>query len=539
MTSRNLFGAEPTSGRQDRRTLRRFTAIVAASTLAIGLAACGGAAQSAPEESDSSGHPPVLNVGVTSDVSTLSMASYATGFDNHVLTLIYDSLIARDKEGQLQPGLALSWEPNDDYSQWTFSLRPDVKFHNGETMTADDVAFNINAWRDPEFEGGVGSFYTEVENATAVDDLTVRVDLVGPSPRFARNTALFRSPIMPRSVVESAGGFGDVGTTPETAIGTGAFKVEEWLSGEKLVLSAFADYWDGAPAMETLNLVVMPDGATRVAALLAGDIDIATNFPLDQRDELADNNAQMLTASPPLHVFMNMNAVNGPFSSLELRQAANHAIDKEKINDELLGGTNTIVWQFALPVETGFISDLEDPYPYDPDRARELVTEAGYPDGVEVNYVVNTGSLNAREVGAAIAEMLSDVGITPIITYANPDEWSTVSNEKAYDISYTYNTGGGNFSVDDPMRVLFDAERGNPRWTGFYVNEEIQALQDELTQTADEEGGIELMEEIGRILVEDAALVPMFQQPELWGVNMDLDWTPSAVSYDFKDAEWK
>jgi ABC-type transport system substrate-binding protein len=135
--------------------------------------------------------------------------------------------------------------------------------------------------------------------------------------------------------------------------------------------------------------------------------------------------------------------------------------------------------------------------------------------------------------------MLSDVGITPTITYASPDEWSTASNEKAYDISYTYNTGGGNFSVDDPMRVLFDGERGNPRWTGFYVNDEVQALQDELTQTADDEGGIELMEQIGQILVDDAALVPMYQQPELWGVSMDLDWTPSAVSYDFKDAVWK
>lgn len=540
MISRSLFGAGPVRGtRSGRRNVRRLTATLAASTLVISLAACGGASQSAPAGSSSSGHPSVLNVGVSSDVSTLSMATYATGFDNHVLTLIFDSLIARDKEGKLQPGLALSWEPNDDYTQWTFELRPDVKFHNGETMTAEDVAFDINTWKDPEFEGGVGSFYTEVENATAVDDLTVEVDLTGPSPRFARNLALFRSPIVPKSVVESAGGLDEIGKAPETAVGTGPFKVEEWRTGERLVLSAFADYWDGKPAIETLNLIVMSDAATRVAALLAGDIDIATNFPLDQRDELADNNAQMLTASPPLHVFMNMNAANGPFSSLELRQAANHAIDKAKINDELLGGTNTIVWQFALPVEIGFISDLEDPYPYDPDKARELVAEAGYADGVEVNFVVNTGSLNAREVGAAIGEMLSDVGITPTITYASPDEWSTASNEKAYDISYTYNTGGGNFSVDDPMRVLFDGERGNPRWTGFYVNDEVQALQDELTQTADDEGGIELMEQIGQILVDDAALVPMYQQPELWGVSMDLDWTPSAVSYDFKDAVWK
>lgn len=466
------------------------------------------------------------------------MATYSAAFDTRLLTNVYDSLTTRDPSGKLIPDLATSWDSTPDFKTWTFHLRQNVKFQDGEEMTADDVAYDINAWADPKFPGGVGSQYTGVTKVTAVDKYTVQVQLKQPEPRFARNMSLFRSPIVPKSLVEKAGGFANYAKTPDTAIGAGPYQVVSWKKDEKLVLKAFKDYWGGPAGIDEVDFIPIPDASARTAALLAGDIDVEQDFPFEQLAQLKSGNAELRKALPPQHIFININAQKGPFKDLKLRQALNYAIDKEAINKNLLGGLDTLTVGFALPNEVGYDPNLKSLYSYDPDKARALVKEAGA-NGLNITMYVNLGSLNAKEVGDAIAGMLSDVGIKAKVQDVSSKDWAKASKAKAYDISYTTNGGGGMFSVDDPMRTVFNRDRGNPTWTGFYVNPQIEAMQDKLITTSDDNGGTDLMKQIDEILLNDAATVNMFQEPALWGVNKKLKWTPSAAgSLNMHDAAW-
>lgn len=486
----------------------------------------------------SGGDQRTLFVGRGSDISVLDLGRHTSSHDSRVLLNVYDSLVGRDATGAIVPGLAREWESNEDFTEWTFHLQEGVLFHNGEEMTAEDVAFNVLRYADPDYPGGVAGQFSDVVGAEVVDDYAVTVTLANPNPRFFVDMALFRSPIVPKSIAEGLP-FEEFGATPETAIGTGPYRIVEWIRDERLVLEAFDEHWRGTPPIKSVEILPIPEEASRVAALLADDVQLMDNLAIEQVGALEGSSATAVSVLGTQRVRLILNDTREPFSDIRMRQAVNHAIDKALLTDTVLEGYAEPLIGHALPNEVGFNPDLEEAYPYDPDRARELIAEAGYPDGLELDFPIESNYLKAGEVGEAIAGMLAEVGITLNVQVLEPTDFSNVSESKDLDIAMSGNGGSAIFYVYQSFIGLFHPERGNPVNTGFYNNDEFIALLDESLTVADEEA-IPLWQTMDQIIQDDAGQVMLYHQPAFWGISDEVDFEPHATdSVWLFGASWK
>lgn len=315
-------------------------------------------------------------------------------------TAIYDRLTDIDNNGNIVPELALSWEAVNDL-EWHFKLRPGVTFSNGEPVTAQSVKTVFDLMRNDPVNAVYWSrqekFYPLIE---VIDDLTVSIHTQKPNAVLpAYLSALF---IAPGKHVQNVGLAGLV-TDP---IGSGPFVVESW-EPEKVTLSANRDSWR-PPKVDNLEVYFVPDASARIQALETGQIDVATVISSDQIDILALNGHRTVLRNPSrILVFaLKSNDPDSPFSDMRVRQAFNYAINKEIITEVLLAGLVGPAGQGATPAAVGYAPDVK-PYPYDPDRARALLVEAGYEDGV--SFVIESLSGILPNDAAILQQISSDV----------------------------------------------------------------------------------------------------------------------------------
>lgn len=353
-----------------------------------------------------------LTIALPNDPTSLYLPLGADVTARNAALPLYDSLVFIDNDGVVQPELATDWSISDDNLEWTFNLREGVTFHNGEVFTAEAV---VKTWELGIDEGNdwVQDF-SIVESIEIVDDFTIIVKTTEPSP-FLLNRMDQRWGIVPPVYADEVGIDG-IATDP---VGTGPFKFVARTTGDRIVYEANTDYWaEGQPGVAELVFRIIPDATTRLAAVQTGEIDIAPRLNADLAATLEGLDNVSVLEYPADRVyyvgFKNVGSGEGaPTEDVLVRQALNFAVDRPGIIQGLFGGQANLISGFLIESNLGFNEEIE-PYPYDQERALELLAEAGYPDGEGLSLTMGCPTdayLNINEVCLAIQRDLSSIGI--------------------------------------------------------------------------------------------------------------------------------
>ncbi len=318
---------------------------------------------------------------------------------------VFDALVYVDTKGNAAPGLAISWEAIDE-NTWVFKLRPGVKYHNGVPFNAAAIVANLDAVNNDEVIKiqQVSRQLRGIPSARAIDDLTVEFKTDKPDPILPRRLAIMRP--------HEPGAWADMGPKEfgRHPIGTGSYKISEW-SQEKIVGTAHTEGWR-PPKIANLLILDLPEPSARVQALNSGQIDIAWTVRPDQRSviEAAGNKVVMSGTNNTLNLMLRHRDENSPVSDVRVRQALNYAFNKQQFIDTVLGGITVPSGQPTAPGMGGYFADIK-PYPYDPEKAKALLAEAGYPDGFDMmaEIVVVVGDF--KDTMQAMSADLKKVGV--------------------------------------------------------------------------------------------------------------------------------
>jgi peptide/nickel transport system substrate-binding protein len=351
-----------------------------------------------------------LIVALPLDPNSLNPPNTAERMAENVSNQIFDALLALDLElNELSPALATEWEVSDDGLQYSFTLREGVTFHDGTPFNAEDVVATFEAGADP-----ANAYFDEYIGLTVevIDDY--HVVLVRDEPDVVFERLLAETPII------SAEQFAEGGNQAieDFPIGTGPFKFVEWVKGNRIVLEANRDYWiEGLPLVAEVIFRPISESSTRLAAIQTGEVHIVNRLSSDEARQLLGLPGVQVIRYPVDRVyyiaFNNLTTGVGlPTEDPLVRQAMNYAVDREAIIDGLFDGFADLATGMITPENLGYDASVE-PFPYDPDRARELLAEAGYANGFEIGMACPIGAYtNFEEVCQAVAGYLADVGIT-------------------------------------------------------------------------------------------------------------------------------
>ena len=381
-----------------------------------------------------------LVVGAETELGTRDPAVSESGAAARVNQLVFEGLVARnymvDTKGApppIIPVLAKSWDVSDDGLTYTFHLREGVKFHDGTPFNADAVVFNVKRVFDKSFQyynprgAGIPQFrYLYLKDVAAKDEMTVVFTLTQRNAFFVDQLAEGASPGLPTIASPTSiktYGNDEVGNHPA---GTGAYKVSEQVKGEYVTLTKNPDYWNKPyPYVDTLIFRQIPDSTTRVNALRAGEVDLIISVPPDDVQSLKTDGFNVAMGPLPHIWYVYFNTKTGPFANPKVRQAVSMAIDKEGMARELLRGTAAPSFSMVSKSSAAFNPDWKDPYPYNPEKAKQLLAEAGYPNGFKTIYEESTsgsGQMMPVQMAEWIQRDLAKIGVDVTLqTY----EWNT------------------------------------------------------------------------------------------------------------------
>ena len=358
----------------------------------------------APPEAGPEG---TLRVALSTFPNSLLVPLTAERNADNAATQLYDSLVHLDRFGEIQPALAESWEISEDGTEYTFYLREGVTFHNGEVFNADDV---IATWEIGSVTGEWTDKYTVVE-AVIVDEYTVKLTTEAPNPELMVTLHDFWS-VIPDEYIAEVG----IDGFQENPVGTGPFMFVEWVKGDHITYTANPDYWmEGYPLVETLIFRPVPESATRVAAIQADEVDIVGRLSSEEAQSLLGAEGVVVMKYPASRIyyiaFNNLTAgLDKPTMDAKVRQAMNYAVDIDAIIDALFDGFAQPAAGYVASSELGY--GIVEPFGYDPDKALELLTEAGYPDGFAMDMACPAGAyMHFEGVCEAVAGYLGEVGI--------------------------------------------------------------------------------------------------------------------------------
>jgi len=458
--------------------------------------------------------PGVLIVGQIAEPKALDPAAVTAVNDFRILMNVYDGMVRyRDGTLEVEPALASDWEISEDGTEYTFTLREGVQFHDGSDFNAEAVKFNFERMLNedhPYHDTGpfpLAFFFSAIETVDAVDDLTVKFTLNAPYAPFLSNLAYPTGLIVSPAAVARHGA--EFGRNPS---GTGAFTFAEWRSNEAVVVEANPDYWDGVPELEAVVFRPITDANTRTAEMLAGGIDLMVEVPPVALSEFQGDSYTVHEQAGPHVWFLILNAKEGPFADKRVRQAANYAVNKTALVEEVLEGTAEVAAGPTPPAFAWAYNEELEPYPYDPDRARELIAEAGA-EGAELTFFVTeggSGMLDPVAMGTAIQADLEAVGFdVSIETY----EWNTFLGEVNPGLEGKADMAEMAWMTNDPDTLPFLALR-TEAWpdaggfnSGYYSNPEVDALLEAARVATDQEERARLYKQMQTIVQEDAPWV--------------------------------
>jgi peptide/nickel transport system substrate-binding protein len=441
----------------------------------------------------------------------------------NVLLNVYDTLLLRDRDEKIVPWLAESWRIVNP-TTWEFKLRRGVRFHNGEEFDAEAVKFSLDRLRDPELKNRQAPNFRLVTAVEVVDKFTVRILTEKPFPTLPNQLALLGAIMAPRHFKGKDHAFAD-----KNPVGTGAYRFVRWSRDEEIVLEANEGWWGGAPKVKRLVFRPIPEHAVRVAALQAGEVDVAVNIPphlvaVIERDRklYVSKAPSVRTLFIPIYTHQfdaahkPQGPVEGPIADRRVRQAILAAVNPDEIIKTVLEGQAVRTATPLTAKHFGFDPSVAPVRP-DPERARRLLAEAGFPGGIELTLNSPDGRyLKDKEVSEAVAGQLGRAGIrTTVRTW----EWTTYLNQLVYvhKARPFYLIGFGNTTWDADGTLLPLWRSGNPLCN--YLNPDFDSMIDEAQTSLDPKRRQAIYARAQRIMLDDGAVLPLYQQMDLYGVN--------------------
>ena len=481
-----------------------------------------------------------LRIGFTLDPLTLDPANHRSRETESVLRTMYNGLVAHDPTMKLVPELIESWTWIDPLTMEA-KVRPGVKFHSGETMTADDIVFTFTRLLKEGAIAGQTSprkgLLGPTKDVVKVNDTTVRFVLSEPWPVLP--AMLTFQEVVSRSFTEKAGDNG-IATTEN---GTGPFKLVQWRRGDSLVLERAADYFGGAPGIPRAGdacidrtiIKIIPENASRVAALLAGDVHIINELPPhDIRTVEANPNTKVMAVNGTRTFFVALNTTKKPFDDVRVRQAANHALNRQLIIDKLLSGRAAKLNGVMSPAAFGHNPNLPE-YAFDPKRAKALLAEAGYPNGIDVTLDADGPQ---KETAEAIGALLTQAGIRTKVVVGEGSQvrarWA-INGKKEGDM-WISSWGNGSLDPTDIFEpTLQTGGRGN---SAFYSNKQVDDLLVAGGRETDSAKRAALYQRAEAIIHDDAPWIFLWLPQDLYGVSARLTgWNPAASGWiNLRDA---
>lgn len=464
-----------------------------------------------------------LIIGYAQEQPTLDAPVPNSDAQSRLLNSVLDPLVWQPESGVFEPGLAASWEASEDSTQFTFQLRDDVTFHDGTPFNAEAVKVSFDRVIDPELRALLVGLLGPYEQTEVVDEFTVRVTFSEPYPLFLDSLSKTGiRPVSPTAVAQFGPDFG------QNIVGAGPFKLRSFAE-DSVVLERFEEYtWGPAflehtgPAfLDTITYRFIPEDSTRVTALETGEVQFIDFTPPQQVDRLeADDRFNVdLLYVPGLPQILQINVDKAPTSDQAVRQAIQHAVNHQAIVDVVWFGKAEPAYGVLASTTPGYWPGVEEVYPYDPERARQILDEAGWTVGatgvrekdgqpLELLYVTSTAQVPTGEI---IQAMLGEVGIALTIEALSSQASLAKYQENQHHI------GRLGEITNDPSTMCFPIHSENIT-TGTqgnrsrYSNPEVDRLCDEAARETDWARRVELYEELQRIVADEAFIIGGFEQ---------------------------
>lgn len=447
---------------------------------------------------------------------------HGSGAQRVLTTNIYENLVKLAPDGKtILPSLAESWKRVDNLT-YEFSLRKGVKFHSGDPFDAEAVKYSFERYAKPENKAPQLSQYA-FKTPVIVDAYTVRISTEKPDPLFLKRMAGIGTTIVNPRFAEAKGLEG----MNKEADGTGPYRCTAWKADGEIVLEAFNEHWRGKPKVQKVIQRAVVEPATRVAALLAGEADLIFAVPPAQADAIVRGGKKLGEVEVDRVSFYPFVMNAAPANNKLFRQACNYASNFDSIIKNVLNGRGYRRAAMLQPTHFGYNPDLK-PYPYDPEKAKQLLAEAGYPNGVDVDMLQLVGRIPYdKEVGEALAGELGKVGIRcklklVDIAGANAALWENPNLSGFHHITWGNSWKDGDYGLAGYWRSdTFFATKGH-----HYNNPEFDRITDEAKYELDEAKRLKLFQQAERILYDDAVAIWGYSVQSIFGLSERLTWTP-------------
>ncbi|MEJ8476573.1 ABC transporter substrate-binding protein [Roseibium algae] len=457
-----------------------------------------------------------ITIAQTSAVNTLDPhASASVNLDLSVLSHIYPTLILRAPNQELTPSLATSWEAVDDLT-WKFTLTEGAAFTNGEPLDAETVAWNIARVTNPEQKMRISSWFAQIEGVNILSPTEFEIKTKAPFPALPAQLSMFM--LLPSKWASE--------NDPVTSTLSGfKYRLTENVPGDHITLEPNQDYWGETTAQfDSVTFRVIPETASRIAALMAGEVDLISSVPASEIARINESgSAKAGAVDSTRSIFIKYNTEKAPLDNKKFRQALNYAVDKELIADALFGGlANPSKCQVLSPNYFGYNEDLAA-YPYDPEMAKKLLAESGVDLSQTFEFELPSNRyLQGEEVVQAVAQMLGDVGVkTNIITMefgAYLDKY-----RKAGDLGQLSLLGQAWPTIDaDGLLTLFKPGNQYSYWNDTGFDEQL-VIGATTTDIAIREAAYKKATEI---MCDEAPVLFLYAQPATYGVSAKVDYTP-------------
>lgn len=474
------------------------------------------------------GQDKVIDFALGAPVLTLDPGVAAGTQAQTVRMQIMETMVQLNAEtSEVEPLLAESWEVEDDNLTWTFHLRDGVTFHDGSPLTAADVVASISRIIDPDSGMGRANDLRDIQTIEALDDSTVRIVTAAPSGTLLRALALDSASVLTAASIEEFGA--DIGWHP---VGTGPFKYESHVAEQSIALVRNDNYWGEIVAAEGVNFVTVPEAATRLTMLETGEADIIIDVPGFEVERLRSmDGIALIERSNTRLGHLGINMSKPPFDDVRVRHALNLAVDREAIVAGVLRGIGVPADSIIASTVAGYVP--QNQYSYDPEKAKALLAEAGYPDGFSTTLWTPQGRYYMdRETVVAIQAQLKAIGIDAQVEVIDWSTYLTLVREPV-DVNksqlYWLGWETGTADIQIILDTVFDSTRQPPHgWnTMFYANEKVDELRLAIAQEVDNGKRMEMAAEVQSLIMSDAPWVPLYSYVQATAYSTQL----SGIEY--------
>ncbi|WP_432665584.1 ABC transporter substrate-binding protein [Wukongibacter baidiensis] len=531
---------------------KRVLAMILVSLMVLGLfAGCGSTNDTAAEKTPAKSETTEQEQGATEEKKkevTIALASDSLSMDPHdydetvtnaINMHIFDTLIGYDAMLQTTPALAENWEIKEDGLTWVFKLRKGVKFHNGNDFTADDVLYSYDRAKNNEISSNK-SYVANIESMKKIDDHTI--ELVTPFPYSLLLSDLKNVMIIDKEYTE---GMSDeeIALNP---MGTGRYKFVEHVKEDHLDLTINEDFWGEKPAIEKVRFRPITNEATRTATMLSGEVDFTVDVAVRDVDRLKSNSDIDVIEQPSLRIiYLNFDGWRdespmvqkpNPLKDIRVRKAIYHAIDEDTIVKNVMNGQAYAATSYIPDVFVGHNPEIKR-LEYDPEKAKALLDEAGYPDGFTITLdAPNNRYVNDEQIAQSVASYLQKVGIKLELNLMPKSLFfkhiTTREDKTSFCMTGWADSGGEGAILLKDLLYTYGLKEGYGNVNrGYYTNPKLDELIDKAYQTSDVDERAKLVAEAAKIAADDVAYIPLHFQKDLFAKKKNISYTPRPNKY--------